>query len=446
MSAEDWAELALSACRDADGCVAIADDTSVTHLRWAGNRPTTSGRTRTESLTVIAVADGATGAATANGGLDAATVTRLVRAAEHAAAQAIRAERPRTLRAPAGGNGRGCGPLAATETPFGHFVADLARAFEDARGTGHLLYGYAEHRVLTTCLATSTGLRLHHSRPAGLLDLTAKTADRTASAWCGHVVGDFAEADPEATVRHLRERLSWARRQVPLRPGRYEVLLPPSATADLMLHLYEAATAQEAVDGGSVFSGPAGGTRIGERLTGARLTLYSDPAEPGLECVPFTVAKASGATASVFDNGFPLSRTDWITDGVLTALVDPGRTPEIGNLVLTGGSADGLDALIARTQRGLLLTSLWYLRDVDPRTLLLTGLTRDGVYLVENGEVTGAVPDFRFNESPVDVLGRVTETGCTERALPREWADARARTAMPALRVADFGVSSPSSS
>ena len=100
--------------------------------------------------------------------------------------------------------------------------------------------------------------------------------------------------------------------------------------------------------------------------------------------------------------------------------------------------------MIAATGRGLLITCLWYIREVDSQTLLLTGLTRDGVYLVENGEVTGAVNNFRFNESPVAMMGRVTEAGATVPALPREWNDYFTRTAMPPLRVDGFNMSSVS--
>ena len=100
--------------------------------------------------------------------------------------------------------------------------------------------------------------------------------------------------------------------------------------------------------------------------------------------------------------------------------------------------------MVADTSRGLLLTCLWYIREVDPQTLLLTGLTRDGVYLVEDGEVVAEVNNFRFNESPVDLLGRLTELGLTERTLAREFGDYFTRTAMPAWRVADFNMSSVS--
>jgi predicted Zn-dependent protease len=111
---------------------------------------------------------------------------------------------------------------------------------------------------------------------------------------------------------------------------------------------------------------------------------------------------------------------------------------------MSAGSPASLESMIASTKRGLLLTCLWYIREVDPQTLLLTGLTRDGVYLVENGEVTGAVNNFRFNESPVGMLSRLLEVGATEPTLPREWSDYFTRAAMPPLRVAAFNMSSVS--
>ena len=108
-----------------------------------------------------------------------------------------------------------------------------------------------------------------------------------------------------------------------------------------------------------------------------------------------------------------------------------------------GGTAT-LEEMIASTERGLLLTCLWYIREVDPERLLLTGLTRDGVYLIENGQVVGAVNNFRFNESPIELLGRITEVGATEKVLCREWNDFFNRTAMPPIRVPDFNMSTVS--
>jgi predicted Zn-dependent protease len=157
----------------------------------------------------------------------------------------------------------------------------------------------------------------------------------------------------------------------------------------------------------------------------------------------------------VFDNGLPLARTAWVDEGRLAALLQTRHsaavtglplTPAIDNLGLdVAGGAGGVDDLVAATSgRALLLTCLWYIREVDPQTLLLTGLTRDGVHVVEDGEVVGTTTNFRFNESPVDLLGRVAAAGGTELTLPREWSDFFTRTAMPALRVDGFNMSTVS--
>jgi predicted Zn-dependent protease len=212
-------------------------------------------------------------------------------------------------------------------------------------------------------------------------------------------------------------------------------------------------------EGRSAFAAPGngvGGTRLGERLTKLPLTLFSDPRiqqPPGLQTAPFLVTTASADSVSVFDNGAAMDRVEWLRDGTINALTYPRAaaqelgghyTPPAENLILTGGEAGSIDELVARTDRGLLLTCLWYIREVDPVSLLLTGLTRDGVYLIEGGEVVGQVNNFRFNESPIDLIRRVAEVGTTERALCREWKDWFARTAMPPMRIPDFNMSSVS--
>ncbi len=315
----------------------------------------------------------------------------------------------------------------------------------------------------STFLGTSTGLRLRHDQPTGRVDLNAKSADLTRSAWTGVATRDFADVDIATLDAGLAGRLGWAERSVSLPAGRYETLLPPTAVSDLLTYMYWSAGAKEAAEGRTVFSKPGGGTRIGERLSAQPVTLSSDPRAAGLGCAPFVISHASGPDSSVFDNGLPLRATDWIREGSLEALVSSRHSaglagvpvaPAIDNLTFTvhtsgaapasGAGAPTLEQMIASTGRGLLLTCLWYIREVDPQTLLLTGLTRDGVYLVENGEVTGAVNNFRFNESPVGMLGRLVEVGATGPALPREWADYFNRTAMPPIRVEGFNMSSVS--
>ncbi|MGW2934593.1 metallopeptidase TldD-related protein [Streptomyces sp. NPDC001156] len=449
-------ERALDLSR-ADGCVVIADEHSTANLRWAGNALTTNGVTRGRTLTVVATVDGKEG--TASGVVSRSAVTTdelesLVRSAEAAARGAGPAEdaQPLVTGVPQTPDFTDA-PAETSSAIFADFAPALGESFARARAGGRELYGFANHEVVSTYVGTSTGLRLRHDQPSGTLELNAKSPDRARSAWAGHSTRDFKDVDPAALDAELARRLAWAERRIELPAGRYETLLPPTAVADLLIYQMWSAAARDAAEGRTVFSRPGGGTRVGEKLSELPLTLRSDPHEPGLETSPFVIAHASGDDASVFDNGLPLNATEWISAGELRHLTttrhSAGLTglplaPSIGNLILDGGADRSLEEMVAGTERGLLLTCLWYIREVDPATLLLTGLTRDGVYLVENGEVTGEVNNFRFNESPVDLLGRAAEAGRTEKTLPREWSDWFTRAAMPALRVPDFNMSSVS--
>ncbi|MFE0805081.1 metallopeptidase TldD-related protein [Streptomyces sp. NPDC058812] len=450
-------ERALELSR-ADGCVVIADEESTANLRWAGNSLTTNGVTRGRTLTVVATVDGREGTASgvvSRSGVTVDELEPLVRAAEAAAHGAGPAEdaQPLVTGVPASPDFTDA-PAQTSSAVFADFAPALGEAFARARAGGRELYGFANHELTSTYVGTSTGLRLRHDQPGGTLELNAKSPDRTRSAWAGRATRDFKDVDPAALDAELAVRLGWAQRRVDLPAGRYETLLPPTAVADLLIYQLWSASGRDAAEGRTVFSKPGGGTRVGERLGELPLTLRSDPHEPGLQSAPFVVAHSSGGDQSVFDNGLPVGATEWIRAGELNRLTttrhSAGLTglpvaPAIGNLILDGGDPDrSLDRMVAGTSRGLLLTCLWYIREVDPATLLLTGLTRDGVYLVENGEVVGEVNNFRFNESPVSLLGRATEAGRTEKTLPREWGDWFTRAAMPALRVPDFNMSSVS--
>ncbi|HYP46835.1 MAG TPA: metallopeptidase TldD-related protein [Propionibacteriaceae bacterium] len=437
-------------------CVVIVTDRSETNLRWALSSLTTNGQMHAVELTVIATAP-------VNGGTAVGNVTREVSAAGEvgavvAAAEAIAGSGPPAEDAVAlvtGGPDAGwdAAPQQTSVEVFASVAPALGAAFSLAREQGHLLFGFAEHVVTTTYLGSSTGLRRRFVQPTGRLELNAKSA-AGGSAWVGVGTADFSDVDISRLHEDLLVRLGWSATRIDLPPGHYETLLPPSAVADLMIYLYWTAGARDAEEGRSVFSHRSAGTRVGESLSSLPLTLSSDPAYPGLECAPFVVAGASdGATISVFDNGLPLEATDWIRDGRLSELarnrawaVRTGQQPRpvIDNLVLDGNGQASLEEMIASTSRGLLLTCLWYIREVDPEQLLLTGLTRDGVYLIEDGQVRGAVNNFRFNESPVDLLRRVSEVGVAQQTLPREWNDYFTRTVMPPLRVADFNMSTVS--
>ncbi|GAA4919793.1 metallopeptidase TldD-related protein [Streptomonospora salina] len=454
----------------ADGCMVLVEDGASANLRWAGNSLTTNGSTQSRTVTVIALCRSDRGVSVGvrtRTGVAGGDLEDLVRAAEAAASQALPAEDAVALLEP--------GDTAVSESTdwdapvpttdisvFSGLAPGLGRAFRRGSAAERRFYGYAEHTVASTFFGSSTGVRLRHDQPSGTVELNAKTgvsfstADGGHSAWAGRATRDFADVDAEELEDELARRVRWSRQRVDLPAGRYETLMPPSAVADMMALLYFSATARDAAEGRTVFSGSggAGATRVGERLADMPLTLFSDPAYAGLECAPFVAAGAPGRRVTAFDNGRPLGRTEWISDGTLAALPQTRRsaeltglalTPHVENLVLESGSATAsLDEMIARTERGLLLTCLWYVREVDPQSLLLTGLTRDGVYLVEDGEVTGAVNNFRFNESPVSLLDRATEAGATVPALGREIGDSFPRTAMPPLRIPDFNMSTVS--
>ncbi len=470
ISPAETVERALAAARS-DDCVVIAEETSAANLRWAGNTLTTNGVSRSRQLTVIAIdrrGDGAATGVVSRAGVRPDQIEDVVREAEHAAAEAAPAEDAGELiGAGQPGSFGGNDGEPGWDSPPGHTEIGILRDFATALGqtlraagaAGRKLYGFAEHELTSTFLGTSAGLRRRHDQPTGRVELNAKSADMARSAWAGVATRDFTDVDIAGLDAGLTDRLGWAERAVSLPAGRYETLLPPTAVSDLLTYLYWSAGAKEAAEGRTVFSKPGGGTRIGERLSPVPVTLSSDPRALGLACAPFVIAHASGPDSSVFDNGLPLHATSWIRDGSLAALVSSRHsatvagvpvTPAIDNLTFataaptSGAGAPTLEQMIASTGRGLLLTCLWYIREVDPQTLLLTGLTRDGVYLVENGEVVGAVNNFRFNESPVGMLGRLLEVGATAPTLPREWGDYFNRAAMPPVRVEGFNMSSVS--
>lgn len=453
--AHEVVESALGASR-ASGCVVIVEESHGIEVRFARNTTTTNGQRRERRVTVASIRSrpegSSVGIASASGIAD---LQDLVRASEADAERAAPADDAAPLVEAGMEDPHFADPPPPTElSALGPVLGGLSEAFQRARDAGRVLAGFADHRIDTTYLATSSGLRRRHVQPTGQLELVARTGDGSASAWAGAGSSFFDAGVLEALEGRLDRRLSWARRRVELPAGRYEVLMPPDAVADLMIMLAEAASGRDAEDGRNVFSAPGGGTKIGASLTPHPFELRSDPAEPGLECAPFLVTRASSSDVSVFDNGVGLGRTAWVEGGVVRRLryhragatrsgVPP--TPPVDNLVLEApGATASLDDLIARTRRGLLLTCLWYIREVDPVTLLLTGLTRDGVYLVEEGEVVGAVNNFRFNQSPVDILTHTLESGRSERALSREWGEWLNRTAMPPLRVAEFNMSSVS--
>lgn len=440
-----------------DDCIVVVEQTSQANLRWASSTLTTNGVIAERKVTVIAFQQRGEGMATSS-------VTRADVAADEIAglvselSVSVAEAAPATDAAPLARNvamGDWAAEHPATGPDAFRVVApDLGEMFQRSVADGIELFGYAEHTHRTTWVGSKGGLRLRHDQPAGRVEMTGKSHNRSRSTWFGVPTRDFSNVSVAAIDAHIRQRLEWQARRVDLAPGHYDTVLPAGAVSDLLTYMLWMSAARDAQEGRSPFSKKGGGTRVGEQFTTQPLRLYSDPAYPGLEHGGFVTATASGPMASVFDNGQALGVTDWFRDGTLTSLVQTRAsaaltglpyTPMGDNLVLDIAGGSGTEAdLTAGLADGLLLTTLWYIRLVDPASLLLTGLTRDGVYQVSGGEVVGAVNNFRWNESPLSVLGRVEKAGATQIAQPREWADYVDRVAMPPVIVREFNMSTVS--
>jgi predicted Zn-dependent protease len=448
-------ERALEASAASD-CVVLVEEVSSANLRWANSTLTTNGFTVQLRCTIISVVNGAV-ATIQRDGVTPESVGDLVAMAESAARLA-----PRSPDATALVEGSSDATWGE-ETPsldvhsLAALLEPLDGAIDAVRSRDELLFGYAEQVLSTIHLGTSRGLRARSAVPTGRIELNAKSRDMERSAYWSQALDLNHAPDVRGATDDLSVRLGWQRRRIDLEAGRYDTLLPPNAVADFMTYLYITASALDAFEGRTVFRRAGGGTRLGEKLSDVPVSLTSDPndADPTMRCASVVQSFASDATSSVFDNGLALIPTSWITNGTLTGLIQTRHsaaltghacTPLVDNLRLSVAepSASSMDELVGSLERGLLATSLWYIRVVDPQTLLLTGLTRDGLYMVEGGEVTGAVNNFRFNESPVDLLARIIGSTPSVRAISRDFAPNFNRTAMPSLVIERFNMSSVS--
>jgi predicted Zn-dependent protease len=292
--------------------------------------------------------------------------------------------------------------------------------------------GFLEANTRVIAVATSNGLFAYHRTTDADFSVTARTPDGTGSGWAHGGARDWAAVDPETIGRVAAQKAVASRNPQEIAPGLYTAVLEPQAVTDLVPLLAGAFNARNADEGRSAFSKAGGGTRIGEKVADERVTLYSDPADPGLLGQPFD------------QEGLPIGRMVWIEKGILKNLAysrfwaqkqgkEPTGFPLAGGLALVGGTKS-TDELIAGCSRGVLITHFFYIRALDPRTVLQTGLTRDGAFLIENGRVTKPLKNFRWNESPLLMLNRLEDIGRPEPTA--------AGRLMPALRVRDFNFAS----
>ena len=288
---------------------------------------------------------------------------------------------------------------------------DPCNAAGDLKAAGFLVTGIGAGAV-----GNSKGLFGYQASTSSNYTLTVRTSDGTGSGWAGADHPDWAQLDVKGVAQRAIEKARLSRSPVAIEPGRYTVVLEPQAVGDLVQLLAFALDARSADEGRSAFSKQGGGTRIGEKVADERVTLFSDPADPQL-------------LSNTFDGqGLPARRQVWIDKGVLRKLVysrfwaqKKNQDPDAGtNAVKLAGGTQSTDDLISSTPRGILVTRLWYLREVDPRTVLYTGLTRDGTFLIENGKLSKAVKNLRFNESPLFMLNNLEGIGQAMRVAGTE--------------------------
>jgi predicted Zn-dependent protease len=440
-----------------DDCIVIVNDSTQANLRWANSTLTTNGVIANRSITVIAfiaVEGGMASGAVTRTDIDLHEIDAVIKEAGEAAKSAGQAEDFAPL-AKNVSHGDWNSPHHATGPQiFSKIAPELGEMFSRSVKDKIELFGYAEHTHKTLWVGSKGGIRMRHDQPAGRVEMTGKSHQRTRSTWDGVATRDFSNVSIAKIDSHIRQRLQWQEKRIDLPAGRYDTLFPAGSISDLITYMLWMSAGRDAFEGRSAFSKPGGGTRIGEKFSNKNLTLFSDPTYQGLESAHFVSAGASSEFSSVFDNGQMINRTEWISQGSLKNLVTTRASAEMTslpyapmgeNLVLgVEGGTGSLDDLASRMENGLLVTTLWYIRMVDPQTLLLTGLTRDGIYLVKNGEVQGAVNNFRWNDSPLNILNNIVEAGSTEICQPREWADYVDRVAMPPMIIKDFNMSTVS--
>ncbi len=456
ISAQDLIEKITSAAT-CDDCIVVVQDKTQANLRWAASTLTTNGVITQRNVTVIAFV-------AVEGGMAAGGVTRtdvaladIDKLLEEAVA-AAKAAGPADDYAPLATN-ISIGEWDAPHVPtgpevFSTFAPALGDMFSRSVADQIELFGYSEHTSETTWVGSKGGLRLRKDSPVGRVEMTGKSHGRSRSTWAGVETRDFKDVSVADIDAQIRQRLMWQATSVDLPAGRYDTILPSGSVADLFTYMMWVSTARDAHEGQSVFSKKGGGTRIGEKLSNLSIQFFSDPEYKALPASNFVATAVSSPFSSVFDNGQPIKRVDWLKDGVLQSLIQTRATAKLTNLDFTpmgenlvmsvDGASGSLEDLIKTVDNGLLLTTFWYIRMVDPNSLLLTGLTRDGVYHVKGGEVVGATNNFRWNDSPVSALGRIANAGATTWTQPREWAGDITNMAVPPLVIKDFNMSTVS--
>ncbi|MCB1077630.1 MAG: TldD/PmbA family protein [Verrucomicrobiae bacterium] len=421
----------------ADDAEVWLSDSADQHLRYANNDITSNSLTRRVDVSLSVSYGKRSASISTNQTSDAA----LREAVEKVQAMAkLAPEDPEHL--PPVEPGNYADPITWAEDTAkaspGDAIEWIRPVIEQARAARVDSAGYLKRSVGGFAQANSKGLFVHQRGTSVGFSLTARTTEGNGSGWASTQVTDVRDLDLAPVGKRAIEKALASRNPDERAPGRTTVVLEPAAVRDLLSLLIWSLDRRSYDEGRSFLNSlvPEGGNPIGAELFGTNATLISDPLYAAAPC-----ATHSG--------GLPLTRTPWVENGVLKNL-EVGRfwaqqkglspQPGPGNLIMPGDGAS-MDELIGQVEDGVLITRLWYLRMVQPQNLLYTGLTRDGTFAIKQGKIAGPVKNFRFNESPVNVLKQIVSSGVPARVLGSE---SDMPFHVPPLVVENFNLSSVS--
>lgn len=314
----------------------------------------------------------------------------------------------------------------------------IAEVTEQSVAESLISTGFLAHNAGASCVATSEGLFAYATDSRANFTTTVRTPDGTGSGWAGTSVNDWRDLETGELGSIAVQKAIRSREPRDVEPGRWTVVMEPTAVGNMVNLMMNQLSARNADEGRSFFSSPGGGNKIGEQFVDARVSIHSDPEDRRIHSTPFN------------GEGLPNRRTVWVENGVLRQLNYDRYWAEQSNREPTGfpsgwymaGGSDTLQEMIASTERGLLLTRFWYIRGVDPRTILFTGLTRDGTFLIENGQISHPVKNLRWNETPIFMLNNIEMMGAPVRISAGESAGLTPTVIVPPLKVRDFAFTS----
>ena len=415
----------------------LVSSTNISNTRFAVNQISTGGDAFDSVVTVISKFGKRSGSAATNQ-LDDAGLRAAVEMSERVAKlspedpEGMPELAPQTYRP-----GVNWSDATASLDPAARADA-VKRITEPAKAAGLVSTGFMEAITSAQAIANSKGLFAYNRSTASVLTTTVRTSDGTGSGWAGATHHDWTKIDPSALGARATDKARKSVSAVAVEPGRYTVVFEPTAAGNLVQFIGRALSARAADEGRSFFSVAGGKNKIGQKVVDERVTIVSNPFEPNLAGSPFS------------GDGLPTKPVVWIDNGVLKNL-DYDRywaqkqqrepTGAGATIGMTGGMAT-MDDLIRSTERGLLVTRFWYLRPVDQRTILYTGLTRDGTFLIENGKVTKPVKNMRFNDSPIFMLNNLEAMGVPVRVSASEGGEPGQAIMVPPIKVRDFNFTS----